>query len=116
MPTQTRIRAVARERGLSASEVARRLGMFKSNLSALDAGKRSISLQALDRIAKLLRCSVSDLIETSPPRQNPLFSSPVLLDSLKQRDLGVPDGTERLWVHKVLLAWQRHYRQARRSS
>src|SRR3990167_11264453 len=66
MPIRTRITEVARERGWTAARVARHLGLYRSNLSAMDAGRRSVSLQALNRIAECLGVSPSDLIEATP--------------------------------------------------
>lgn len=113
MTFRTRITSLARERGLKAAEVARRAGLYPSNLSAMDAGKRTISLQALARVAQILDCSLGDLLEVSWGSESPLFRNRQLNLRLKERDRGAPDGEERTWVHTALLAWQRHYRLAR---
>ena len=114
MVIRTRITQMAHERGLSAAEVARRLKLYRSNLSAMDAGKRSVSLKTLGRIAKFLGCSPGDLIEVMWDPQRPLFKNPSINRWLKERDWGTPDGSQKEWVHGALLAWQRHYRSIRK--
>ncbi len=113
MRIQTCITRVARERGLTAADVARRLRLYRSNLSAADAGRRSMSLNALGRIADFLGCSPGELVERVQPRVENLFRRPALNARLAKRDAALADGAERTWVHVVLLAWQRHYRSRR---
>ncbi len=103
---------MARQRGTSAAQVARQLGLHRSNLSAMDAGTRGVSLQALTRIAERLSCSPGDLLESAPAGQ-PLFRHQRAQRGLTERDRGLLDGAERGWVHAVLLAWHRHYRARR---
>ena len=109
MKIRTRITTVARARGLTAAEVARRLGWYRSNVSAMDAGRRSISMRALVRLSEALGCSPADLIEVCPEDRKPLFRQRELTARLAARDRDTPDGTEKAWVHAVQLAWQRHY-------
>lgn len=93
---------------MTAAEVARCLGLHRSNLSAADAGRRALSLRALSRIADVLACSPGELLERAGP--HPLFRRAGLNARLAARDAELADGTERAWVHAVALAWQRHYR------
>ena len=111
MPIRTRITQMARERGTTASEVARRLRLYRSNLSAMDAGRRSVSLRTLDRIAACLGCSPGELLALDEGARRPVFGRSELNARLAARDARLTDGTERTWVHVVLLAWQRHYRR-----
>lgn len=113
MGIRTRIIETARERGTTAAEVARVLGLYRSNLSAMDAGRRSVSLQAIARIARFLDCSPGDLIEICWAPAADLFRSRTLNRKLHKRDLGTPDGSEKGWVHTAMLAWQRHYRASK---
>ena len=103
---------MAKDRGLSAAEVARKLRLYPSNLSAMDAGTRTVSLRLLTRIAKFLSCSPADLVEVTPENEMPLFRNMRTLRRLQERIALTPDGTERGWVHTLLFAWQRHYRSA----
>ena len=112
MGLRTRITTVAKQRGLSAAEVARKLRLYPSNLSAMDAGTRPVSLRLLLRIAEFLHSSPADLIEVNPPQgDGPLWRG--LSPLLDERMQSLPDGTERGWVHTTLLAWQRHYAQVK---
>lgn len=113
MRIRTRIASIARERGMTAAEVARKLGLYRSNLSAMDAGRRTISLRKLGEIAKFLNCSPSDLIEASEGEEALPFRNQKLIRQIEERERSFPDGTERGWVHNVLLAWQRHYKAPR---
>ena len=113
---RTRITAEARARGLTAAEVARRLGWYRSNISAMDAGRRAVSLRALARVADMLGCGPGDLLESGPAAAHGVFRQRRLNVLLAKRDLGTPDGTEKGWVHAVQLAWQRHYAAAKRTA
>lgn len=108
MRIRTRIGQVARERGTTPAAVARRLHLHRSNLSAMDAGRRAVSLTALSRLAAALHCSPGELLEASDDA--PVFRRSMLNARLHTRDAGLADGSERGWTHRVLLAWQRHYR------
>ncbi len=108
---RTRITHMARERGLTAAEVARRLHLYRSNISAMDAGRRSVSLRTLSRIAQMLACQPGELLDT-PDIDTPLFNRPVLVAQLEARQRALADGADRSWVHTVMLAWQRHYHHA----
>ena len=109
MQIRTCIRRVAWERGMTTIEIARRLGVYRSNLSAADAGRRPISLKALARIADLLACSPGDLVERADAGQPAVFRAARINARVAARDAALIDGTERSWVHAVTLAWQRHY-------
>ena len=98
---------------MTAAEIARRLGLHRSNLSAADAGRRAISLRALGRIADILACSPGELMERAEAAGRPVFRHARLNTRLAARDAGLADGTERAWVHAVALVWQRHYRVRR---
>ena len=113
MRIRTCIRRTARERGMTAAEIARRLGLHRSNLSAADAGRRALSLNALGRIADVLACSPGELIKRAEASQHPIFRSVRLNTRLAARDAELADGAECSWVHAVALAWQRHYRGPR---
>ncbi len=104
---------MARERGMTAADVARRLKLYRSNLSAIDAGRRSLSLRALGRIADVLSCSPGELLERVDAVGRSVFRQSHLNVRLAERDATLVDGAERTWVHATLLAWQRHYRAPR---
>ncbi len=105
---RTRIRQVARQRGFTAREVARGVKCYPSNLSAMDAGRRPVSLRTLARIARWLGCSVGDLVEDSWGSERPVYRRRALTNRLATREEAALDGTDRAWVHAAMLAWQRH--------
>lgn len=114
MKVRIRITREARARGLTAADVARRLGWYRSNLSAIDAGVRAVSLGRLFRVAECLGCSPGDLLEPVPEHDRPLFRQAGFDEALRQRDLRALDGAEKSWVHAAQFAWRRHYRTAKR--
>jgi len=99
---------------MTVAEVARRLRLYQSNLSAMDAGRRSVSLRALGRIADVLGCSPGELLERDSSAERPVFRPASVNVRVGRRDAALVDGAERTWVHTVLLAWQRHYHEVRR--
>ncbi len=68
----------------------------------------------LVRIAELLDVSPGDLLRVTWGAEVPIFRSRHLNEKLLQWERSIPDGSERGWVHKVMLAWLRHYRKAKR--
>jgi len=60
-----RIKEYAFEQGLKLGDVAGKLRIPLSNLSAINSGSRSVSLRLLGRIANLLGCEVADLFDES---------------------------------------------------
>ena len=52
-------------RGLTQTEIAERLGVSQSHFSRLELGKKSPSLRTLDRLARALEITVSDLTTVS---------------------------------------------------
>ena len=116
MRIRTRITAEARARGWTAAEVARRLGWYRSNISAMDAGRRAISLQGLARVSQLLNCGPGDLLETDEGTPRPVFGLPELNRRLIERERCGCDVREKGWVHAVQLGWLRHYGRRRREA
>ena len=112
MEIRTRIKEMAHERGFTAAQAARENGFYRSNLSSMDAGKRSVSLHLLGRLSETLGCSLDDLIETVHFPQKPIFKKALVMKRLLERDLGAQDGSEKRWLHQVVLAWKRHYASA----
>lgn len=113
MEIRTRIKEVAHERGFTAAQAARENGFYRSNLSSMDAGKRSVSLGLLWKLSETLGCGLDDLIETSRFAPKPLFRRGAVMKRLLERDLGAQDGSKKQWLHRVWLAWRRHYASAR---
>lgn len=107
MKIRTRIQAEAHARGFTVAELARRLGWYRSNLSAMDAGRRAISVRALHRLAALLGCSPGELIESSPEIR--LFRNARVNARVIEWDRRALDGEDKSWVSAAQVAWIRHY-------
>ena len=106
----TRITNIAHERGTNAAELSRKLHLFRSNISLMDAGKRSVSLQLLERVAMFLGCSPVDLLERQTVSSQ-VFNNKKKMNRILELDRRAPDGSEKAWVHANILAWQNHYRK-----
>ncbi|MBI4341333.1 MAG: helix-turn-helix transcriptional regulator [Candidatus Omnitrophica bacterium] len=100
---------------MTAAELARQLGWYRSNLSGMDAGRRSVSLRTLAKLSRLLGCSPGDLLEVSWIPERQVFTRTELNARLKERESRNLNGLEKGWVHSVHLAWLRHYQAVRHS-
>ena len=58
-----RIKELRRDKNLSQEEFAAEVGLSRSYLSLLETAKQDPSLSTLFRVAKVLRMSVSELLE-----------------------------------------------------
>ena len=116
MGIRTRITAEAKAHGMTAAELARRLGWYRSNLSAMDAGRRTVSIRALARLSEILGCGPGDLLELSREAKTPLFRDARLNARLQERDAESPDGAEKGWLHAAQFAWRRHYAGRKRTA
>ncbi len=110
---RTHIRGEALLRGMTLTEVAKKLGLYLSNLSAMDSGTRPVSLRQLSKIAQFLHCGVGDLILGSE-EERPLFHEKALDRAVDKIEALSEDGTDKSWVPKVTLAWNRHYVKAKK--
>jgi len=57
-----RIRKLRTARGVTQTELARAVGMMRSNISRIEAAKHRPTLETMERIAKALRVSVVELL------------------------------------------------------
>ena len=110
---RTNVRGEASLRGMTLSEVARKLDLYLSNLSAMDSGSRPVSLRQLSRIARFLHCGVGDLILSSE-EEKPLFHEKALNRAVDRIEALSEDGTDKSWVPKVTLAVNRHYAKVKK--
>ena len=58
----TNIRKLREVKGITQEELAAAVGMMRSNISRIEGGKHSPTLETMERIAKALKVSVADLI------------------------------------------------------
>lgn len=69
-PLATNVRALRRQRGLSAVELSRRAGMSRATLTQIEAGGGNPTLETLYALANALDAALADLI-TTPHRPGP---------------------------------------------
>ena len=106
-----RIKEYAYEQGMRLGDVARKLRMPFSNLSAIAAGRRNVSIRLLGRIAGLLNCSISELFEEEG--RKPVFRSERLDQALLEIEEANPFGIEKGWIHRLTLTQQKHFKGVR---
>jgi putative transcriptional regulator len=58
---KNRIREVRKQRGLRQVDLAKRVGVFQSEISEIECGKRMPSIYLAKKIAKALKVSLDDL-------------------------------------------------------
>ena len=107
MRRKFRIKDIAKERGMTLSEVAGKLGIPRSNMSAIASGSRGISLKLLYRISNILDCGIEDLF--LPKEDQPIFKdkkTQALLNAVEDQNY---DGIDKTWVDHIMLAQKTHY-------
>lgn len=107
MKKELRIKEIARERGMTLSEVAGKLGIPRSNMSAIASGSRGISLKVLYRISNILDCGLGDLF--LPKEDQPVFKDKKTQALLKAVEDQNYDGIDKTWVDYIMLAQKTHY-------
>ena len=106
-----RIKQYAYEQGMRLGDVARKLRMPLSNLSAVASGRRSISLGLLQRIADVLSCAVPDLFdEREIPR---VFKDIELNRRISQIEQANYMGCDKGWTHRLTFSQQKHFQTVR---
>ncbi len=63
----SRVREIRQQRGLSQAELARRSGLSRQALSAIEAGRYLPNVAVALRLAQVLSCRVEDLFPVQPP-------------------------------------------------
>ena len=107
-----RIKEIAKERGVTLSSIAREIGAPRSNISAIASGARGVSLKVLQKISRVLDCSLDELV--LPGKYDSVFKDKKvqsLLDVIESQNY---DGIDKTWVDRVMLAQKVHYIAARR--
>ena len=113
MEKALRIKEVAKERGITLQSVAKRLGMYPSNMSAIASSARGVSIKLLKEISYILGCDVGELI--LPEKRPPVFKdkkTQLLLASIERNNY---DGIDKTWVDRVMFVQYMHYKDAGRS-
>lgn len=61
------IRALRQKREMSQEELADRAGIHRTQLAAVERGRRNMTLKSLDRLAAALEVEASDLLQKGTP-------------------------------------------------
>ena len=107
-----RIREIARERGMTLSSVAKKINIHRSNMSAIASGARGVSLRQLQAMGEYLGCGLDELISAGSScvvfkdRQ-----SESRVQAIEEQNF---DGSEKTWVHILMVSRITHYRKAAR--
>ena len=112
MENTLRIKKDAQERGMTLVSIARKLGICRSNMSAIASGGRGVSLYILKKISHILDCSLDELIASNEhPR---IFRNKKLQEMLHTIEQKNTDGIDKTWVSNIMIASSQHYKAARR--
>jgi len=114
MKREVMIKGVARERAMTLLGIAKKLGIYRSNMSAIASGSRGVSLDVLKKICYILDCGLDEIV--FPAREPVVFKNKMIqakLDSLERVNY---DGIDKTWVNKVILASWGHFKQAKKVS
>ena len=98
-----RIKKVCHSRGYKVADLCEKLGLYKSNLSLADSGKRTLSISKLEKIVKFLGCSFDDIISTSKRYQKP-YDNPEMNRRIALIEDAPYQKKDKAWVLNVLLA------------
>jgi transcriptional regulator with XRE-family HTH domain len=90
-----RIRLLRQQQGLTQVELADRLDMTQSNLSAIERGTRGVTVHQIVRVAKALRASTDEILLTEKAPQSTRRTNKRLLKRLHQLE-ELPDRDQRL--------------------
>jgi len=99
------------EHGLKLGELAQRLKMPLSNLSAIASGQRSVSLGLLSRIAAELDCEVPELFEAKTKMG--VFRSAEINNRILQVERESYLGQDKSWTHRLNVIMERHFKSVR---
>jgi transcriptional regulator with XRE-family HTH domain len=82
-----RLRAAREQSGLSQGQVAKILGLQRPTISEIEAGRRKVSAEEMNRFADIYKVSISWLMEEKPEVADPAIELAAReLAKLKQED------------------------------
>ena len=109
-----RIKEAAKDRGVTLSGIAGKLGIHRSNMSAIASGSRGVSLKMLAKISRILDCGTGELVgqKTHPP----IFKGRGLECALSNIEKANYDGIDKSWVNRLMFAQKMHYKNIKRTT
>jgi len=106
------IKILAKERAVTLMSIAKKLGTYRSNISAIASGKRGVSLDMLIRIGHILDCGLDELVSLSG--KSNVYKNKMLEGRIDKIIEANYNGTDKTWVDNIALAGLRHFSNARR--
>lgn len=106
-----RIKEAAKERGMTLMAIAKKLGIHRSNMSAIASGSRGASLVMLKKICYILDCGLDELVFSG--RKPFVFKNKATQAELDLLERINYDGADKTWANRVMLAGLRHFKQAK---
>lgn len=81
-----RVREMRKKAGMTLEEVGEKLGLTHTHLSNIERGHRKLDLATMEKLARVLRCSVADFLTDDhfPDRLN--YQEQQILDDLRRMD------------------------------
>ena len=110
MKNRLNIKKIAKERGMTLVEVARKMGIYRSNMSAIASGARGISLDMLKKMCLILDCSIDELVKEH--KEPTVFVQNEVQNELEKIDKSSNNGADKTWVNLLMLATMNHYKRA----
>jgi DNA-binding Xre family transcriptional regulator len=104
------IKETARERGWTLARLGRKLGVCRANMSAINSGRRGVSLAILIRISRLLDCRIDELVKETYPE---VFANKKLTAAIGIIEHNAGLNLDKSWVHRIILAHKEHYEKKR---
>jgi len=113
MKVTLRLKEAIRERGLTLSSIAKKLGIHRSNMSAIASGSRGVSLRMLKQISHILDCGMDELF--GQKKYSPIFKDKNSQSALNDIEKANFDGIDKSWVNRVMFAQHMHYKNIRKA-
>ncbi len=108
-----KLKEAAKERALTLTSVAKKLGIHRANMSSIASGTRGASLKMLNKISTILDMGLDELV--NPEGHHRVFKNGKAETALDHIEKINYDGIDKTWVDRVMLAQKMHFRKARKA-
>ncbi len=108
-----KLKEAAKERALTLTGIAQKLGIHRANMSAIASGTRGASLKMLNKISSILDMDLDELV--NPQEGLCVFKNRKAETALHYVEKINYDGADKTWVDHVMLAQKIHYKKARKA-
>jgi len=113
MKPKLRIKEAAKERGFTLSAIAKKIGIARSNMSAIASGSRGVSLKNLRAISDIIGCGLDELVVSR--KEGLVFNDPAAQAQLEAIEEQNYDGIDKSWVDTLMVANIAHRRAIRKA-